>query len=156
MTTSSAELRARALPTADAAYERAVQAITTAVALLNVTLGIAAAAKHRVTFGYIGNCDLPRYDDRIHKVFLPHPGRYGTAADTIGGFRTGDLDGARACLAAVNAASRMALWTTENMAVVTRENARHAAGIRVCWRDSTTVTADERGGAICPTCRTVL
>jgi len=35
-----------------------------------------------VTFGYIGNCE--RWgDDRLWAIFLPHPGRVGSFADSV-------------------------------------------------------------------------
>lgn len=40
-----------------------------------------------LSFGYIGNCGA-NYDDRSWRIFLPHPGRVGTYADSIGGYST--------------------------------------------------------------------
>jgi hypothetical protein len=64
---------------------------------LNVLLGLDKDAKHRVTFGYIGNGHMTSngwdLSNCIWSVFLPHPGRVGTREDTIGYFSTGNLDG---------------------------------------------------------------
>lgn len=59
--------------------------------------------RHKVTFGYIGNCDINGGNDhRAWYVFLPHPGRAGTADDRVGGFATGDLAGIGATRKALN------------------------------------------------------
>ena len=61
------------------------------IAKLNSLLGL-TDAKHKVTFGYIG--DLDRFGDtRTWMVFLPHPGRVGNAENQVGGFATGNLEG---------------------------------------------------------------
>lgn len=47
-----------------------------------------------LSFGYIGNVGVDRsgpFDDRSWYVFLPHPGRVGTPADCVGGYRTANL-----------------------------------------------------------------
>jgi hypothetical protein len=41
-----------------------------------------------VTCGYIGNTYADGTDDRSWFIFLPHPGRVGTAKDRIGGVST--------------------------------------------------------------------
>lgn len=72
-------------------WERVRAFVARQVALLNATLGLADAEHSRkVTFGYIGNLGHGR-DDRLWYVFLPHPGRVGTPADTLGGFSTGGV-----------------------------------------------------------------
>ena len=64
---------------------------------LNAALGLAADAPHRVTVGYIGNGRLTStgwdLSDVRWYVFLPHPGRVGTDADSVGGWSTGSLEG---------------------------------------------------------------
>lgn len=70
---------------------------------LNELLGL-ADADHRATFGYIGNCSPNGgNDDRAWYVFLPHPGRVGTADDRLGGFSTGSAEGVWATRKAVSA-----------------------------------------------------
>lgn len=87
-----------------ATYEQVVERIKRRIEVLNEILGYDPKLDenfrcHAVTFGYIGNDK-----DVIHFVFLPHPGRYGTEDDRIGGFRTGDIGGAAAALGALNGA----------------------------------------------------
>lgn len=72
-------------------FERQEALLRDEVAALNALLGL-TDAKHKVTFGYIGNCDARR-DDRLWCVFLPHPGRVGTHEDRVGEWRTGSLEG---------------------------------------------------------------
>lgn len=70
-------------------YDRAIHAIEFGVDKLNSIVG------GGVTFGYIGNCDVNgRNDYRTWMVFLPHPGRVGTHDDHLGGFSTGNAEGA--------------------------------------------------------------
>lgn len=46
-----------------------------------------------ISFGYIGNVyNSPFYDDRSWRIFLPHPGRVGTYEDSVGSYRTENLD----------------------------------------------------------------
>lgn len=58
------------------------------VGLLSEKTGIAW------TFGYLGNIYGTRQqdDDRMWYAFAAHPGRVGTDRDSIGGFRTENLD----------------------------------------------------------------
>jgi len=42
-----------------------------------------------VSIGYIGNL-TSQNDDRSWMIFLPHPGRVGTTADSLGCFSTAD------------------------------------------------------------------
>ena len=75
--------------------EAARDAVQAAVDALNVARGIDPTDyndRTRVTFGYIGNLE-GRKDYRCWYVFLPHPGRVGTSADSIGGIATDDTDG---------------------------------------------------------------
>jgi len=41
-----------------------------------------------VSYGYIGNVWGDGTDDRAWYIFLPHPNRVGTTADSIGGYDT--------------------------------------------------------------------
>jgi hypothetical protein len=75
-----------------ARFDRQKALLLEEIAELNVLLGLAADAKHKVTFGYLGNLSNGR-DDRTWMVFLPHPGRVGTPADQVGWFSTGNLEG---------------------------------------------------------------
>jgi len=75
-----------------ARFDRQKALLLEEIAELNVLLGLAADAKHKVTFGYIGNLGNG-HDDRIWMVFLPHPGRVGTSDDSIGSFPTGSVEG---------------------------------------------------------------
>ena len=90
-----------------AAYDRVTGLIERAVAELN-EIRIAAGKAHGnvldgqgiTTFGYIGNLYHDGRDDRIWYVFLPRSAGDSTRP-TCGGFRTGDLDNARATLGAI-------------------------------------------------------
>jgi hypothetical protein len=44
------------------------------------------------TFGYIGNLDHRGGDSRLWYAFAPHPGRVGKESDSIGGYRTAEID----------------------------------------------------------------
>jgi hypothetical protein len=75
------------------AFARQEAILRSEIADLNAILGL-TDADHKVTYGYIGNCDANgARDHRSWMVFLPHPGRVGTSADQIGNFATGSLDG---------------------------------------------------------------
>jgi hypothetical protein len=102
-------------------YDAVIARIQRTVAALNADLGLSTEFDEHfrrtcVAFGYIGNCGPRRpdgtyaNDDRIWSVYLPHPGRVGTADDSIGYFRTGDLDGAKATLVALAAFRRGVNW----------------------------------------------
>lgn len=96
------------LDTAITPYTRAITAIERNVAALNLVLGVLDGPRNKqATFGYIGDLTA-RYDDRSWYVFLPHPGRPGTSDDRIGGFATDDVEGAVACLLALQGAIKMA------------------------------------------------
>ena len=76
-------------------YTDQVSILQDEIDALNTELGLTT---HRITFGYIGNCDTRISgevvnDHRSWKVFLPHPGRVGTYEDCLGGFPTGSLEG---------------------------------------------------------------
>jgi hypothetical protein len=75
-----------------AAYARQEVILRDEIAELNALLGLAEDAEYKVTFGYLGNLGNGR-DDRTWMVFLPHPGRVGTADDQVGSFSTGNLEG---------------------------------------------------------------
>lgn len=93
-----------------ARFDRQKALLLEEIAELNVLLGLAADAKHKVTFGYLGNLGNGR-DDRTWMVFLPHPGRVGTSADQVGWFSTGNLEGivaARRALSSVTQGVRLA------------------------------------------------
>lgn len=99
---------------AEERYSLAIAQIDRHVTALNCHLGYPDAFSldydgPRVTFGYIGNLDAGR-DDRMWMVFLPHPGRMGGPSDSIGSFRTGDAEGAMACLREFVAFSRGVMW----------------------------------------------
>lgn len=89
-------------------YARVIERIEALVAELNVELGLTATypePRNGLSFGYIGNCGHRparngggAFDDRLWSIFLPHPGRVGTADDRLGAFATGDLAGARRAL----------------------------------------------------------
>jgi len=101
---------ARTLTTEEIAvrYDRQEALLREEIAALNALLGL-TDARHKVTFGYIGNLGNG-YDDRTWMVFLPHPGRVGTDEDRIGWFSTGSLDGivaARRDLAALTKGARL-------------------------------------------------
>lgn len=87
----------RPAPTAEkiaASYARQEAILRDEIAELNVLLGLAKDAEHKVTFGYVGNCDANGSRDyRSWMVFLPHPGRVGTSDDSVGSFPTGSLEG---------------------------------------------------------------
>jgi hypothetical protein len=90
-------------PQALADFDRHVAAIEALVAELNADLGL-TLTDNPITFGYIGDLNgyapgTPRHiDSRSFFVFLPHPGRVGTAADRIGGFAYGDAYGSAKAL----------------------------------------------------------
>lgn len=87
-----------------------IELIGTRVKMLTVELGLDPADWDgpKVSFGYIGDLTNRGDDYRTWYVFLPHPGRVGTNEDSFGGFSTGDVAGARACLGMVNAAIKVA------------------------------------------------
>lgn len=85
-----------------AAYTRQEALLRDEIAALNSELGL---VDHKITFGYLGNLSNTR-DDRLWFVFLPHPGRTGTAADRLGGFTTGELDGIVSARAALRSFAR--------------------------------------------------
>lgn len=103
---------ARPAPSAEelvARFDRQKEFLLAEIAELNALLGL-TDAKHKVTFGYIGNLSNSR-DDRTWMVFLPHPGRVGTSDDQVGYFSTGNLEGivaARRALKAVTQGARLA------------------------------------------------
>jgi hypothetical protein len=93
-------------------YTAVIDRIRAMVLTLNQALGLDPTdwkSGIRVSFGYIGNVEVGR-DDRLWSVFLPHPGRVGTAADAIGAFRTGDLDGACSTLVQLVAFTKGVTW----------------------------------------------
>lgn len=76
------------------AYARQEDLLRDEIAEVNGLLGLRPGARHKITFGYIGNCDANGARDyREWFVFLPHPNRVGQSDDRLGGFPTGDLDG---------------------------------------------------------------
>jgi len=97
--------------TAETNYDKTIERIRNIVEKLNEALGFDTTnyRNPQVTFGYIGNL-APGYDDRHWMIFLPHPGRVGSSGDSIGGFATGDIDGARRTLASAGGALRLARW----------------------------------------------
>lgn len=100
--------------TTETPHSRAISSIKRNVAALNDALGYDTTdyRNHQVTFGYIGN--LSRHgDDRSWSVFLPHPGRVGTSADSIGGFRTGDTESAQRVASQLAAIVKFARWNAE-------------------------------------------
>lgn len=92
-------------------YDKAIDSIRRIVGLLNAELryNVSDSRNPQVTFGYIGNVERGR-DDREWMIFLPHPGRVGTDRDRIGGFTTGDLDGARQTASQAYGALRVLQW----------------------------------------------
>lgn len=90
-----------------AKYDRVIDAINRVMNELNKMINGDA------TFGYIGNLSQFR-DDRAWYVFLPHPGRVGTAEDRLGGFSTGDINGARHTLTALSGALTMTRYLRAN------------------------------------------
>jgi hypothetical protein len=75
-------------------FDRQKALLLDEIAELNRVLGLTADSDHKVTFGYIGNCDANgARDHRAWTVFLPHPGRVGTSDDSVGSFPTGSLEG---------------------------------------------------------------
>jgi hypothetical protein len=104
MTTTTASTTAR---TDAERYARQEAILRDEIAELNELLGLAADARHKVTFGYIGNCDPNgARDHRSWSVFLPHPGRVGTDAHRVGSFSTGNLDGIVATRRALKAVAQ--------------------------------------------------
>jgi hypothetical protein len=98
-------------------YDRAIRSIEWAVGELNEVLGYSDSGfdSPKVTFGYIGNCDIDgRNDDRCWMVFLPHPGRVGTSDDRIGGFTTGSVEGAQSTADQAHGAADMAKFIVAN------------------------------------------
>lgn len=74
-----------------ARYARQEAILRDEIAELNTLLGV---TEHKVTFGYVGNVNANGTNDqRAWMVFFPHPGRVGTAADRVGSFPTGSLEG---------------------------------------------------------------
>lgn len=98
-------------------YNRVIVSIDRVLGKLNEVIWW---GKDCATFGYIGNLDARFGDDRCWYVFLPHPGRVGTEDDRLGGFSTGDIDGARRTLNELSGALTMtryikrALWIHGN------------------------------------------
>lgn len=84
-------------------YDGAIATIERIVNALRVALD------EDVTFGYIGNINSWG-DDRSWMIFFPHPGRAGTDADHIGGFATGDTEGALRTVTEAYGALRMAKY----------------------------------------------
>jgi hypothetical protein len=99
-----------------ARYERIVGHIQKIVSELNAELGLPANPMDgaNVTFGYIGNLEYGR-DDRLWFVFLPHAGRVGLETDRIGGFATGDADGAQRCQVALSAFRHGISWWRQSL-----------------------------------------
>lgn len=92
-------------------YDRAVTHIEQQVDRLNSALGLDDQPHgRRVTYGYIGDLTPGGTDSRRWYVFLPHPGRYGTAADRLGGHATDDVDGAKHTATLVAGATLIAEW----------------------------------------------
>lgn len=79
-------------------WNRGETLVRNAVELLNKALGL-TDAQHKVTFGYIGNCEPfwcalgSKGDGRYWSVYLPHPGRIGTSDDRLGFVKSGDVEG---------------------------------------------------------------
>lgn len=84
-------------------YDRLIERVRKLVENLNEVIGGGA------TFGYLGNCDS-RHDYRCWYVFLPHPGRVGTADDRLGGFGTNDLAGVESLVSQLHGAMIMAKY----------------------------------------------
>lgn len=95
-------------------YDRAIASIKRNVAALNELLGYDTTSYRnpQITFGYIGNLDRDS-DHRSWSVFLPHPGRVGTSADSIGGFATGDAEAAWLVASQLAAVVKFARWNAE-------------------------------------------
>lgn len=129
-------------------WDRAVALVERAVRQLNEALGYAEGDKHRVTFGYIGNCEPlhcalgSKGDTRLWSVYLPHPDRVGTSDDRIGSVASGDADGMaavagqvlafRAGVAFVGAAGRRSSSSVSqhDLVVIRNADARYAAATK--------------------------
>jgi hypothetical protein len=87
-------------------YARQEALLRTEIAECNAALGL-TDAKHKVTFGYLGNvAPNGSNDQRSWMVFLPHPGRVGRYEDHLGGFPTGSLEGIVAARRSLRALAR--------------------------------------------------
>ena len=79
---------------AQIAYARQEAILNEEIEALNKELGL---TEHKITFGYIGNETFgPKGWDLsnvLWMIFLPHPGRVGNSDDSLGGFKTGSLEG---------------------------------------------------------------